>query len=119
MTTQQLILAAAFCAITATAQAGGRQPIPVPGDPCPRSYHQEQVTRNGWGFSGNIGGGYGPINGGVQLNAPQYTQRYQQCVPNEQRNMGNRPMPMPRPSGYQIGPPGPMANSTPMWIRRY
>lgn len=111
------LLAALVCAVTHNAQAG-RQPIPYPGDRCPPTYHTEQVNRTGGGFSGSIGGGYGPINGEFRYSAPQYQQSYQYCMPNENRNMGNtpqpyyQPAPMPRFYGYEYGPPGPMANST-------
>lgn len=115
------ILAAVFGVLTQTASAWNRPPIPVPGGPCPPTYHQEQVTRSGWGFNGSIGGGYGPFRGSAGFQSPQSTQTYQQCAPNESRGMGNypMPMPMPRPSGYMVGPMGPMPQSTPMWIRRY
>lgn len=117
--TASLILAVAFGVFTTSANAwwGGRPPIPVPGDVCPPSYHHEQITRQGGQFSGSLGIGRGIFNGNVGFQTPQYTQQYQQCVPNERRGMGNHPMsvPMPRPNGFQVGPMGPMMNSTPMW----
>ena len=114
------ILAAAFGVLTTTANAwwGGRPPIPVPGDPCPPSYHLEQVNRTGGGFNGSVGFNRGFINGNASFQMPQQTQQFQHCYPNERRGMGNYPMPapMPRPQSFTPGPRGPMPQSTPMWM---
>lgn len=118
--TASLLLAVAFGVFTTSANAwwGGRPPIPVPGDPCPPSYHQEQVNRSGWQVNGNAGASRGGFNGSLGFQAPQQTEQFKQCAPNESRGMGNYPMPapMPRPQYYQNGPRGPMANSPPMYM---
>ena len=127
-TTAKLVLAAAALLLAGTGSAhaqfyqqGYTRPY---NTPCPpgqnlRTYNYTGPSyQQGYNYGGQIGIGGISGNGGYnnQTTQPQRGYNEQWCVPYGQPSQP-RPSIMPRQQGFQMAPPGPMANSTPRWIR--